>query len=615
MKKIKTLSSILLIILLSACNDDFMDRFPETAIGKENFFNTEEDLAMYIYGLYDFPGLTTQSWETSHHDQLFINDAYITTDNCNNTGNTELKTMMIGTPSAANVTWGWNWGRLRDINFFLENFDNADISQELLNHYEGLGRFFRARFYYNKVKRYSNVPWYDKVIETGDDEAMTKGSDPRDFVVGKIFEDFDFATQNVQKNQFSGAVDKWTVLAWKARAALHEGTFRKYHPELNLTASANTYLQIARDAAQEIMANGGFLLYSTGDPYNDYRDLFISTDLTSNPEVIFGIFNTAGIKNSDVGTTGFGDYEIGPQKDLLQAYLMDDGSFYSAQAGYETNQFVEECQNRDPRLSQSFATPGWVLVYTATYATGAGLYIQKLQKNFTGYHQIKGFMNVIDYDTYSSGDLPVFRLAEILLIYAEARAELGELTQGDLDMSINLLRDRAGMPDLTMDPPVDPVMDARFPLVNGSTTHWKELLEIRRERRVELVFEGRRYDDLYRWYAGKLLEKEPRGLYFPGLGKYDLNGDAVDDIILIDRSESIPLPEDKEVNSLGIPLRYYRVGLQDSDAGVYLENGTSGNIEGIKERGTFTEPKFYYRPIPETQVLLNPNLVQIFGWD
>ncbi|MDX1315304.1 MAG: RagB/SusD family nutrient uptake outer membrane protein, partial [Eudoraea sp.] len=108
---------------------------------------------------------------------------------------------------------------------------------------------------------------------------------------------------------------------------------------------------------------------------------------------------------------------------------------------------------------------------------------------------------------------------------------------------------------------------------------------------------------------------EPRGLYFPGLGKYDLTGDGYDDIILIDVSESIPLPEDKEVNGLGVTLIYYRAGLQDSDAGVYLENGSSGNIEGIKERGTFLEPKYYYRPIPETQVLLNPNLEQIFDWD
>jgi hypothetical protein len=97
--------------------------------------------------------------------------------------------------------------------------------------------------------------------------------------------------------------------------------------------------------------------------------------------------------------------------------------------------------------------------------------------------------------------------------------------------------------------------------------------------------------------------------------QYDLTGDGIEDIILIDVSETIPLPEDKEQNSLGVTLIYYRAGLPGSDAGVYLENGSSGDIVSIENMGSFIEPKYYYRPIPETQTLLNPNLTQIFGWD
>jgi len=296
---------------------------------------------------------------------------------------------------------------------------------------------------------------------------------------------------------------------------------------------------------------------------------------------------------------------------------MADGTFFSSIEGYETLGFVEEFQNRDARLYQSYAYPGWEIVYTSTYATGPpGPYIQSLSKNFTGYHQIKGFPNTLDLPAMRSIDIPVLRYAEVLLIYAEAKAELGELNQGDLDMSINLLRDRAGMPHLTIGGPVDPVQEARYPLVNASATpNWQEVLEIRRERRVELAFEGRRFDDLCRWACGNLIENEPKGIYFPGLGKYDLTGDGHEDIILIVVSESVPPAEEKEQNELGVVLRYYRVGLQDSDADLYLENGSSGRVEGIKERGGFVEPKYYYRPIPETQVLLNPNLTQIFDWD
>jgi hypothetical protein len=111
-----------------------------------------------------------------------------------------------------------------------------------------------------------------------------------------------------------------------------------------------------------------------------------------------------------------------------------------------------------------------------------------------------------------------------------------------------------------------------------------------------------------------LLENEPEGLYFPGLGKYDLTGDGIVDIILIDVSESIPEADDKEENELGVKLIYYRVGYQDSDASFYLSNGNSGTIATVKDRGSFVEPKYYYRPVPQTQVTLNPNLTQIFGW-
>ena len=143
------------------------------------------------------------------------------------------------------------------------------------------------------------------------------------------------------------------------------------------------------------------------------------------------------------------------------------------------------------------------------------------------------------------------------------------------------------------------------------------LLEIRRERRVELVFEGFRFDDLMRWHAGKLLEKEPEGLYFPSLGKFDLTGDGIEDICLIPSDQDIPAEEDKETNALGKKLAYYRTGtIDDQNATVYLTEGDHGVILTIKDMGTFQEPKFYYRPIPNHEMELNPNLgPQLFGWE
>jgi len=235
----------------------------------------------------------------------------------------------------------------------------------------------------------------------------------------------------------------------------------------------------------------------------------------------------------------FGDYEQSPSKSLLNSYLMKDGTRFTAQAGSNTFTFVKEFENRDPRLAQTFAYPGFIRAGSTTP------YIQNLNKNFTGYHQLKGFNNSV---VASSVDVAAYRYAEALLIYAEAKAEMGTITQGDLDLTVNKLRQRAGIPDLSMsfaNSNVDPVLAVDFPNVAGANKG--VILEIRRERRVEFAMEALRFDDLMRWQAGKILEKNPVGMYFPGLGKYDMTGDGVEDIKIIASSENIPSP--KELNS------------------------------------------------------------------
>ncbi len=602
MKTYKTLIILILVLLTGACNDDFLERTPETAIGEDAFFNTEEDLSLYIYNLYNFPSHT-----------IYIQDQ--ATDNAATTGNTELKTMMTGNPSAATITAGWDWEddwqQLRTVNYFLENFQKAALSEALMNHYEGLGRFFRARFYANKVQRYSDVPWYDEVIASDDEKLLMKARNPRTFVVDKLMEDFRFAAEHVQPSSPAGAINASVVKAYLARFALYEGTFRQYHPELNLQNTAEDFIRTAGEVAKDLMDNGGYSLFTTGNAAEDYLSLFNSPDLAGNPEIILARYYENDLLNSGWWEYMFGNYETSPAKDLLQAYLMADGSYYSNQPGYETYSFVQEFANRDPRLSQTYAYPGFELVFTDTYAQGKGKYVQQLAKNFTGYHQIKGLVNSTDQSVQSSLDIPVIRYAEILLTYAEAKAELGALTQADLDMSVNLLRDRVGMPNLSMNPPVDPVQAARYPAI--ATPQKAELLEIRRERRVELAMEGYRQDDLMRWYAGDLLEKEPEGIYFSGLGPHDLTGDGIADIMLIEAAASVP--ENKEVNELGETLIYYRAGSIGEDASVFLENGNAGTIQTTAEIGTFVAPKFYYRPIPQSDVVLNPNLTQIFGWE
>src|SRR5690606_2332126 len=268
------------------------------------------------------------------------------------------------------------------------------------------------------------------------------------------------------------------------------------------------------------MAEGGFRIHNTGNPASDYADLFGNQDLSGNDEMILvNSFDQTKNRSGNQNTGIFGNYEQSPARDLVQAYLMADGTRFTDQPGYETLGFVEEFENRDPRLAQTIVYPGW------QRAQDNAPYVQFLAKNFSGYHQLKGYVNSTDQVLLNSTDVPVHRYAEVLLILAEVKAELGTLTQTDIDNTVNLLRNRVGMPSLDLaaaNANPDPVLMAKYPNVSGSNVG--VILEIRRERRVEFAFEDTRYDDLMCWHAGKLLETIPNGMYFSGVGDYDLTG-------------------------------------------------------------------------------------------
>ncbi|MGG7664631.1 RagB/SusD family nutrient uptake outer membrane protein [Dyadobacter sp. BHUBP1] len=593
---------ILLLALLtgaSACNDDFLEKLPQTSISPEVFFANEGDLALYVNGLLSMPDMYG----------IYLNDQ--STDNAATTGAVEMKVIMTGSPSSQTITGGWDWGRLRNINYFLDNYNKAIATPDVKAHYAGIARYYRAQFYLEKVGRYSDVPWFSKTVNPGDEE-LYKTQDPRAVVMDSVMADLAFAAANVRESVTAGTPGKWAVMAQYARTALYEGTYRKYHPELSLQATANKFLETAAAISAEIMASNKFAIYSTGKPNADYAALFNSQDLSSNKEVILAnAFDQTKERSQNINSTVFGDYEQAPSRDLVQTYLMKDGTRFTDVQGYQQFGFVKEFQNRDPRLAQTLVYPGWVR------AAETAPYILRLNKNFTGYHQLKGYINSTDNVILNSVDVPVYRYAEVLLTYAEAKAELGTLTQDDLDKSVNLIRARVGMPDLKLaaaNGSPDPVMAQKYPNVTGANRG--VIFEIRRERRVEFAFENQRFDDIMRWQAGKLLTAIPEGAYFPGLGKYDLTGDGVEDIILIDKSKTIPDEKAKEKNSLGVALIYYRAGAIGEDVTVYLKNGNAGGTM-VTETAVrkFEDPKYYYRPVPQKEMLLNPKLKQVFGWN
>ena len=434
-----------------------------------------------------------------------------------------------------------------------------------------------------------NVPWYSEVLLSDDVSQLRKARDDRGLVMDSIMADLDKAINMLPTAKDNAHVTKWTALALKSRVALYEGTFRKYHS----MANAEKYLQLAADAAESFINDGGYKLYTSGK--EPYRDLFNSIDTKSDEIILTRKYSVTAnvlhsvqfnIKNDRAGFT----------KRFINHYLMADGSFYSSQENYDKKIFADEVSNRDPRLAQTVLCPGYI-------QTGAS----KVSKNdlnaLTGYQPIK-FVNATAYDgsNKSYTDFPLFRTAEVYLNFAEAKAELGTLTQADLDKSINKIRDRAKMPHLDMkaaNATKDPLMVEYYPNITQSA-NTGVILEIRRERTVELAMEGFRIWDILRWKEGQQLTKPFYGCYFPGEGEYDMDGDGKADLLLYSGSKGSFSGTAKQIGK-----------------DVILSGSTSGFIHAIpKITVSWNESRDYLWPIPASErVLSGGALTQNPGWE
>lgn len=581
-------NTIRLLILLFAmfsivsCNDA-LDVTPKDRITPENFFKNEAELQMYSNKFYNlFPGEGGIIRETT--DQIAKNDI---TD--------ELRGSRI-VPSSGS---GWSWSQLRDINTLLEYSVNCP-DRDIRNQYNALARFFRAYFYFEKVQRFGDVPWYDKQLASNDPE-LKKTQDSREYIMAKVLEDLEFANLYLPAKNDLYRVTKWTALALKSRACLFEGTFRKYHGLTIDGVGHEFYLREAAKASEEFMSQSGYSLYQA-DRNVVYRDLF--TALNARPEEIIlardynKSLNVA--HNANFYTLGSSQGRPGLTKRAVNSYLMADGSRFTDKAGYEKFSFLDECANRDPRLAQTMRTPGYKRIGSNTTLTPDFL------ATSTGYQPIKYVMEA-KYDgtnTNSECDLPLFRTAEVYLNLAEAKAELGTLTQADLDRTVNKLRARVGMPNLSMadaNSAPDPyLMSAKtgYPQVQGANKG--VILEIRRERGIELIMEGFRYGDMMRWKEGKTFESDYHGLYFPSLGFYDLDGDGKNDLCLYKGSKPS-----------GSATLFREVGTE-----IYLSEGESGYITPYYNiAAKWDEERDYLYPIPlDERILSGGNLKQNPGW-
>lgn len=503
MKIIFSILTLGLCWSMVACNDAFLERYPLDQINDASFWNGPSDVQMFANQFYT-------SLRDPHYNWMKDDG----TDN-NVPGTRNVYAWNEYTLPASGGGWAkGDWLNIRNCNFALDKIEQMTPSAELST-YEAEIRFFKANEYFKKVKKFGDVPWFDKPMNVDSDE-LQKPRDSRVVVIDNVLRELDFAIQNLPEASPADRLTKYAALALKVDVALYEGTFRKYHG----LGDYERLLREAANASEEIINSGRFSVYSTGKPESDYFDLFVQYELQGNPEGIM-VQRFLEAKRMHNNVRQLGEPHTGYSKDFVESYLCTDGLPIALSPLYKGDaEFGDEFVNRDPRMHQSIYNKGRVY---RIYEDGSVEYrpMPEFDNNYvtTSYYILKG------YSPYERDRLQnqcviddfIFRYGEVLVSYAEAKAELGEITQQVLDKSVNQLRNRVGMPP----------MKAEVGFTDPNWPNWEVpvspiINEIRRERRIELAGEGKRWDDLVRWKAGKLLEnpKTYRGARDPATGDY-----------------------------------------------------------------------------------------------
>ena len=510
----------------SACFS--LDKDPEGVLSTNMPFRSTGEIQNYVNQFYE-SGLRGQDITMGGGSGIAGADTY--SDNLAGSAPVARTNGSLSLNNAANLGAGGGLYRyIRNVNFLLNNQDNCDKNADF-NQLIGEAYYFRAWYYYQLLKDYGGVAIIKEPLDP-DMELMKRGRDSRTAVADFILEDLDKAIEMLgqQNNSASMRIHKDVARALKSEVALFEGTWEKYHkakndPFFDKTVTDDkikSYLQTAADAAKAIMDRNVWKIHNTGNPNNDYRIVFQTTNLGSNSEVLwYKRYDGDLVGNSVNRYLNQGGGGIGITASLVDDYLTIDGKpFVGADKLAAKRVFGQELSPsvRDPRLAQTVATPGQVLRPDQPQGYSLPPFDKSgFQTNTTGYSMLKHVQ--IDYtgdlDAEYKGATPAiqFRYADVLLNYAEALAELnGASYAATIIAALQPLRDRVGMPAMDFDREYNTEADYPFRSLD------KYIQAVRRERRVEQALEGRRFYDILRWAAAEelIVGKRPTGVLFTG---------------------------------------------------------------------------------------------------
>lgn len=522
-------------VSFSSC-DDFLTRDPQdTVTDVPSFWNNEENLrtSFLDYYTYFFPGY--QSGWNRADNFAETNVADWTDDNAQEVAT--LFTKVAPTTDADN----WDFEKIRNMNLLLSRIQSSSLGEEAKNHWSGVARLFRAMEYAKLVQKFGDVPYYDAVVGSTDNEQLYRARDPRTTVMDKVNENLAFACANIRVNDGTKGltVNRAVAQGFASRIMLFEGTWQKYHA--NNTAKAAEYLKAAKDYAAALMQTNAYSIAPS------YKSLTTSEDLAGNPEIIMYRSYVENVVMHSLMSFQNTEHEMSsPSRSFVDAFLTKNGLpiHQAGNTDYKGKEYAKEIQNRDPRLADNIDEESGLRLngVAAVYAASgyyANRYVNKDLINKPG-----------GMSSTNTTDAPVMKLNEVMLNYIEAAAELAELgqytlTQADFDKTINAIRDRQStqMPHVTLAGNALKVNGVEINDPDRDATVKPIIWEIRRERRVELAYEGLRFNDLRRWgkleYADMTKNKKLNMGAWINKADYPENAEALAKITLCDENGKI----------------------------------------------------------------------------
>ena len=590
-----------LTLSLSSCFD--LNKEPEGVLSTVKPFTGVGEITSYLDQFYE-KGVREQGFNWTG---AYIASGDLISDNMSSSA---INTRLNGDLTLASAGKLDAYTQIRNVNFLLNNLGNCDEKGSArYKQCVGEAHYFKAWFYYTLFKSYGQLTWLDAPLDPNKDQMLLPRAN-RTVIADSILSELDKAIANLneQNSAASMRVHRDVARALKAEVALYEATWEKYHKAKNdpffdptvTSEKITSYLNQCVEACQAIVDRKVWSIYTTNNATNDYRQLFQTEDLSNNKEVLwFKRYDGTNIGNNVDRYLNKGGGSAGITASLVDDYLTIDGQPFVGTAKTDAKKvFGDELKPtlRDPRLSQTVCMPGQQLrpdegPYKLPPLTGASYH-----KNETGYSILKhvqiDFKGSLDAEFRGSTPGIQFRYAEVLLNYAEALAELdGAANAAKIVELVSPLRKRVGMPDMDFDREYNTSADYPFHALD------KYLQAIRRERRVELAIEGKRFDDIMRWAAAQELIVGQR---------------AVGALFVGSNLENNPAYGGKLVYDQATGNNLYLTGKTGDELRYILPSNPAGNEQGWR----FNPARDYLLPIAPRMLNLTENQwKQNPGWE